>query len=195
MTPEATRTPKSIIALGTNGTGKTTFLKKLVIAELKKKDSHVLIVVLDDMEWDSVDWVHPKFPQRIERYVGVRKIAYFDGLIGIIRERFYNGLLIFDDCRSYWNRPNAVEGELHTLLQKRRQHMIDIVVAAHGFTEVPPKMFTFATHYVLFRTKDNMDRRKNVMAEDDYVILKEAQMRINEKAVNQPHYFEIIKTV
>lgn len=192
---EPTRTPKQIIVLGTNGTGKTTFVKKLVISELKKKDSHILIVVPDDMEWNTVDFVHPKFPERIERYVGARKIIYFDGLLDIIRDRFRNGLIIFDDCRAYWNKPNAVEGELHSILIRRRQQMIDVAFSVHGFTELPPKMFTFTTHYVLFRTKDNIDRRKNVIGGDDFSILKEAQTRINEKAIKDPHYYEIIKTV
>jgi len=189
MKPEETRTPKQIIVLGTNGTGKTTFLKKLVISELKKKDSHILIVVPDDMEWNSVEFVHPKFPERIERYVGVRKIIYYPGLLDIIRERFRNGLLVFDDCRAYFTA--SLDSDLHSLLIRRRQQMIDIVAVGHGFTEVPPKMFTFATHYALFKTIDNIDRRKNFI--QNYPVMKIAQERINNKSQIEPHYHEVIK--
>jgi Cdc6-like AAA superfamily ATPase len=186
----AIRTPKLIIVLGTNGTGKTTFVKKLLINELKKKDSHVLVTVPDDMEWGSLPYVHPKFPHRIENYVGARKVIYFDGLIDVVRERFRNGMVIFDDCRAYWNKQNAVEGDLHSLLIRRRQQMIDICAVGHGFTEVPPKFFTFATHYALFKTIDNIVRRKNVI--NNFEVMKEAQERINQKALTNPHYFEII---
>lgn len=177
--------------MGTNGTGKTTFVKKLVINELKKPESHVLVVVPDDMEWNALEYVNSRFPQRIEWYKGARKIIYFDGLLPIIRENFRNGLIIFDDCRAYWNKQNAVEGDLHSLLIRRRQQMIDIVAVGHGFTEIPPKMYTFATHYALFKTIDNIERRKNVIQNFDE--LKAAQLRINEKAAADPHYFEIIK--
>lgn len=183
------RTPKQIIVLGTNGTGKTTLVKKLVLSELKKKDSHILIVVPDDMEWNTVEYVHPKFPHRIENYVGARKIIYYPGILEIIRDRFRNGLLVFDDCRAYFTA--ALDAELHSILIRRRQQMIDIVAVGHGFTEVPPKMFTFATHFALFKTIDNIDRRKNVI--QNFEVMREAQQRINQKAATDPHYHEIIK--
>ena len=68
--------------------------------------------------------------------------------------------------------------------------MIDIIACGHGFTEVPPKMFTFATHYALFKTIDNIERRKNVI--QNFEVMKEAQARINQKAQTDPHYYEII---
>ncbi len=186
---EETRTPKQIVVLGTNGTGKTTFVKKLVANELKKPDSQVLIVVPDDMEWPSIPWVHSKFPNRIENYVKARKIVYYPGLIDVIREKFRNGMVVFDDCRSYFTA--ALEIDLHSLLIRRRQQMIDIVACGHGFTEVPPKFFTFATHYALFKTIDNINRRKYDM--QNFEEMKAAQQRINDKSKEDIHYFEIIK--
>jgi ABC-type Mn2+/Zn2+ transport system ATPase subunit len=183
------RTPKQIVVLGTNGTGKTTFVKKLVINELRKKDSHVLIVVPDDMEWHTIPWVNPRFPHRIESYVGARKVAYFPGLLDIIRDKFRNGLVVFDDCRAYFTA--ALETDLHSLLIRRRQQMIDIVAVGHGFTEVPPKFFTFATHFTLFKTCDNINRRKNYLM--NYEAMQAAQKSINEKAIKNPHYYEVIK--
>lgn len=184
------RTPKQILVMGTNGTGKTTLVKRLVLNELKKEDSHVLVVVPDDMEWNTLPYVNDRFPARIEWYKGARKIIYFDGLIDIIRDKFRNGLVVFDDCRAYWSKQNAVEGDLHSLLIRRRQQMIDIVAVGHGFTEIPPKMFTFATHFALFKTIDNIERRKNVVS--NFEVLKAAQLRINQAAISNPHYYEII---
>ena len=59
---------------GPSGTGKTTLLKQLVVNELKKPDSHVLIVTPDDSEWLNIPEVHPGFPERMQEYKGVRKI-------------------------------------------------------------------------------------------------------------------------
>ena len=183
------RTPKQILVMGTNGTGKTTFVKKLVINELKKPDSHILVVTPHDMEWTTLEFVNPRFPNRIEWYKGARRIIYFDGLLQIIKEKFFNGMVVFDDCRSYFNA--SLDNDLHSLLISRRQHMIDIVAVGHGFTEIPPKFFTFSTHYALFKTIDNIIVRKNVI--QNFEELKAAQLRINQKAIQDPHYFEVIK--
>nr|WP_319570240.1 ATP-binding protein [uncultured Draconibacterium sp.] len=194
------REAMQIIVMGTNGTGKTTLVSELVKNAVSNK-TPVLIVVPDTYEWPTADWVHSKFPQRIKNYVGVRKIVYFDGLLDIIRDNFSNGLLIFDDCRSYI-KPR-VEGSLHQLLIRRRQQSIDIVAVGHGFTEIPPSFFTFATHYALFRTRDNIIRRKNVI--NDYDVMVEAQERINSRALDtkqawhdggiskNKHYYEILE--
>lgn len=186
---EPGRTPKQIIILGTNGTGKSTLAKKLVLNELKKEDSHVLIVVPDDMEWTTLEWVNSRFPHRIEWYKGARKIVYFPGLIDIIRDKFRNGLVVFDDCRAYFTA--AIDMDLRSLLIRRRQQMIDIVAVGHGFTEVPPAFFTFATHYALFKTLDNINRRKNFIQNIDE--MKAAQVRVNQIAEKNPHYHEIIQ--
>lgn len=184
---EETRTPKQIVVVGTNGTGKTTLVKKIVIDALKRGD-RVLIVVPDDMEWNTVPFVHPRFTDRIGKYVGARKVVYFPGLLDVIRQRFRNGLVVFDDCRSYFK--SSLDDTLHALLIRRRQQMMDVIAVAHGFTEVPPKFFTFATHYAIFKTKDNVDRRKNVIG--DFEAFKRTVFEINQKAIEKPHYYEII---
>jgi GTPase SAR1 family protein len=184
------RFPKQIIILGTNGTGKSTLAKKLVANEMKKKDSHVLVIVPDDMEWNTIPWVHPAYNWRIKDYVKARKIIYEKGLLTTIFEKFRSGLLVFDDCRAYLTA--TVELDLKQILIRRRQLMIDIIMIAHGFTDVPPQAFTNATHYILFKTIDNVERRKDVLG-TNFDKMKEAQVRINKEAINNPHYCEIIK--
>ena len=187
--PGKGRTPKQIVVIGTNGTGKSTFVKQLVVNELEKKYSHILVVTPHDMEFTSLPLVNSRFPNRIEWYKGARRIIYFDGLLPIILKNFKNGLLIFDDCRAYFT--SSLDQDLHALLISRRQLMIDIVAVGHGFTEVPPKFFTFATHFALFKTIDNIDRRKNVI--QNFEQMKAAQLRVNREAQTNPHYYEIIK--
>lgn len=187
--PEETRQPKNIIFIGTNGTGKTSALKRLVVAELKKKDSHVLIVVPDDMEWNMVPFVNARFPERIKNYVGARKIIYFPGLLKIISDNFREGLLIFDDCRSYFRA--QTDPDLLDILIRRRQKMLDVCAVGHGFSQIPPAFFTFSTHIVLFRTTDSIKKRKDDLK--DFERMQEAQARVNKEAETKPHYNEIIK--
>ncbi len=182
------RKARLIIILGYNGTGKTTLAKKIVLNELRN-DRRALIVTPDDIEWPGIDFVHDRFPHRIQTYVKARKIIYFDGLLPIISENLRNSFLIFDDCRAYFTSQTHMD--LHQLLIRRRQKMIDIIAVGHGFTEVPPKFFTFASDIVLFRTIDNIHKRKDYIRNFDE--MAEAQIRVNKTAETKPHYFEWIK--
>jgi hypothetical protein len=200
MEPE-TRTPKQIILLGTNGTGKSTTSKRIVINGLKEKQ-RVLIVTPDDREWNTIPWAHQRFPNRIGGYVGARKVIYDDGLLDIIWNNFFDGLVIFDDCRGYFD--DHIPPMLKTLMVRRRQNMIDLVFCAHGFTDVPPKAFAHSTQYILFKTIDAIeDRKKHII---DYPSVLEARTRINDRANDTSkawtksgkiedniHYCEIIK--
>lgn len=185
------RATKLIVVLGYNGTGKTTLVKKLIINELKKPNSHTLIITPDDIEFMSIESVHPRFPKRIRTYTGARKMIYSPGLLPLVADNFRNGLLVFDDCRAYLG--STTEQDLHNLLIRRRQKMIDIIAVGHGFTEVPPKFFTFCSDIILFRTIDKIERRKDCLK--DFEKMKEAQERVNRAAEKNPHYFEVIPQV
>lgn len=183
------RAAKLILLIGYNGTGKSTVLRKLIINELKKPDGRALIVTPDDIEFPTIEFVHPNWPERIKSYKGVRKIVYFPGLLDIIKDNFRGGLLAFDDCRAYLGA--GTEMELHNLLIRRRQKSIDIVAVGHGFTEIPPKFFTFASEIVLFKTADKIDRRKNVIKDFEY--MKQQQAEVNREALKNPYHYVILK--
>ncbi|NOY50453.1 MAG: ATP-binding protein [Chlorobi bacterium] len=182
------RTTQLIIVLGYNGTGKTTLIKKM-IAESLKNGRRVLIVTPDDIEFLTIPVVHPKFTHHLRTYTGARRMIYEDkDTLHSIINHFSNGLLIFDDCRAYFTA--ALDKELHELLIRRRQKMLDIVAVGHGFTEVPPKFFTFASKVILFRTNDNIDRRKDVLK--DFQKMAFYQEKINKEAETSPHVYTII---
>ena len=200
------RPTKLILIIGYNGTGKTTITKKLVINELKKPESHILVVTPDDIEWQTLPEVHHKFIERVKTYTKARKIIYNDKIeyiepqncqlqkgntIDLISDYFRNGLVVFDDCRSYFNA--ALESSLHNLLIRRRQKMIDIVMVAHGFTEIPPKAFTFASDIILFKTMDNIDKRKPYLK--DFEKMKQMQAFVNSEAEKNPHYHAVIPQI
>lgn len=185
------RTTKLILIIGYNGTGKSTTVKKLLVNELKKLDGRALIVTPDDCEFGFLPLVNPRFPQRIEKYVKARRIIYEPGTLDYIVQYVNKQLVVFDDCRAYLSA--ATDQTLHTLLIRRRQKEIDLIAVGHGFTEIPPTLFTFCSDIILFRTMDNIDRRKEVLK--DFIGMKAAQARINNQALTNPHYYEWIKQV
>ncbi|MFZ4800024.1 MAG: ATP-binding protein [Bacteroidia bacterium] len=200
------RATKLILIIGYNGTGKTTITKKLVVSELKKATSHILVVTPDDIEWNMLPEVHHKFIERVKTYKKARKIIYNEKIeyldpqnralqkgntVDLIADYFRDGLVIFDDCRSYFNA--ALESSLHNLLIRRRQKMIDIIMVAHGFTEIPPKAFTFASDIILFKTMDNIDKRKPYLK--DFEKMKAMQQYVNTEAEKNPHFNIVIPQI
>lgn len=169
-----------IIILGTNGTGKTSLIEKFINAE----KNHSLVVNPDDRDWHQlplivdlnlINWEYPN----ARRYI-------WDGPedLSVISRKFHNGSLILEDCRSYL-KANLSE-ELRRLFIRRRQNKVDIIVAAHGFTDVPPKFFTYCTEIVLFLTLDNINSRKDVIRNFDE--LKKIQTFVNEQAKEDIHF-------
>lgn len=188
-----TRFPVFTLLIGTNGTGKTTVLKKMVAAELKKPDSHVLIITPDDSEWLGIPEVHAQYPERMQEYKGCRKIivtaSEAEQVLNNIRTYFKRGLLIFDDCRAYF-KPST-SAILETIFVRRRQMMIDIAAVGHGFSKIPPAFFAYTTHICMFKTTDPASTRKDRF--DDIKRWEDIQQRINSKAVTDIHYHEIHK--
>ncbi len=119
------RPTKLIIILGYNGTGKTTLISNI----LKKQSSRSLIVTPDFIEWLDIEEV--SLSKRLD-YKGIRKVVYNDAstITGIF-DNFRDGVVVFDDCRSYFT--SRVDRELHALLIRRRQRMFDLIVVGHCF--------------------------------------------------------------
>ena len=197
------RETERIIIIGTNGTGKSTISKKLVLNEIKKPDGHAIIVTQHLNEWTNLEDVNRRFiDKRVGEYAKARRLIFQKGDLQYLEQSFRNGLLLFEDCRMYLH--SATDEELHSMLIASRQRSVDIVAVGHGFTEVPPKFFTFSTKIILFKTRDNIKMRKPVLL--NFEEMQETQLRINQRAddtskawtasgkiADNKHYYEIIK--
>jgi ABC-type oligopeptide transport system ATPase subunit len=183
------RAAKQIIILGFNGTGKTTLSKKFVKAEIKR-GGKVLVITPDFAEWTDLEETYLDKKEDWE-FTGARRYIWEDPkILKRINRYWHDGLILFDDCRAYLAA--VTDPELKRLYIRRRQKMTDIIMCGHGFTDVPPQAFTNCSEFDLFLTKDNIQRRKNVILNYDRIL--EAQQRINEKAETENyHYYEIIK--
>ena len=189
---QKTRTSKLIVVLGANGTGKTTFIKQVCAATRQR----ILIITPDDTEYNEIDaYGNPLYPMNELR---TKDDFMFDGVCRHIFDpqwtmrvlhNFKCGIIIFDDCRAYF--PARTEQVIHELMIRRRQREVDMFAVGHGFTEVPPKFFTFATDYVLFRTEDSIDTRKPYIRSFEKV--KKMQTHVNRIAISNPHYHKRMK--
>ena len=179
------------LIMGTNGTGKTTLLKEFVANEMRKSDSHVLILTAHVEEWLKVPEVHPQFMQRMERYTGIRKIiitrSTIETVLSEILAHFRKGLLIFDDCRMFFK--STTLPLLEDLMISRRMMMIDCIAVGHGPEKIPPAFFAYASHIIMFKTNTSVRKRKNEL--DNIARWETIQQSVNNEAIINQHYYEI----
>jgi ABC-type Mn2+/Zn2+ transport system ATPase subunit len=168
------------IIVGTNGTGKTTLTKKLITGR------KTLVVDPDGLEWSNLPTIDIDEITLLKPDKSARIIAPdYKDIIELINYR--NGNLVLDDCR-YYVRSRIEEG-VRQLLVRRRQKDVDIFAVAHSLNEVPPTFWTFATHLVLFKIKDNPQRLKQNIPK--YKELTEKHIpEINNH--DNHHYFRVI---
>lgn len=201
MMPEIqeNRAAKCTLVLGFNGTGKTTFLRNLLehmvqSAMTQGRRLKVLIVTPDDTEWQDYEENRLETPDDYV-YSGIQRHVWTDSYAGEKHysmqriAHFSNGIVVFDDCKVYFG--DILPQEMINLFIRRRQRSLDVFFVGHGFTTIPPKAFTYYSDAILFRTVDNIERRKNCINNFDY--FRRMQQHVNKKAVKEPHYHVHIK--
>jgi hypothetical protein len=187
------REAKLTIVLGATGTGKTTIIDDII----KKSKQRALICTPSGVEWNQYPDSELLLPADFQ-FSGIRRFVFppllstkeFTGIMKRL-DCFTNGFLVFDDCRMYFQSNELTNKTLRLFLGRKRQKMIDIFAVGHGFTEVPPMFFTFATDILLFRTADNIERRKSCLK--DYDAMVKAQREVNQKAKTSPYFVKYLK--
>lgn len=179
-----------VVCIGTNGTGKSTVLRK--IAEAAYGNRRVLVLPSNPAEPSFKD-IPP---------VSIDKLLANPNWGGIVRvqlidetdfERVVIGLhdcvLISDDFRNYISS-TRLKRNMRKLLIERRHKKIDIYMAAHGFTHLPPEFVQFADAFFLFRTVDNPLRHRDKYLNPKRML--ETVMRVNQLAAKDKYYYEVI---
>ena len=138
------------ILCGTNGTGKTTLLRQLV-----NTDKKLLVIDPDGMEWNDLTEIDITRVGEVQDGKKARVISPSADDLEYLKE-FEDGNLVLDDCRYYVK--SRIEESIRQTLVRRRQKGIDVYAVGHSLTEIPPTFWVFATHIILFKTKDNVSR-------------------------------------
>ena len=176
-----------IIVVGTNGTGKSTFAKKLIDTKINS-GGRALIITNHLNEWTDVEEINITKTKEIHSFTGIRRTIIRPEQFPLLMN-FHSGLLLLDDSRRFLTA--NIGASIDELQISRRQKMLDIVVVAHSFNKIPPGFFAYATHYVIFKTIETAKKRSAYLFDIDTVL--EHESRVNKKAQTNPHYKEIIK--
>ena len=169
------------LIIGTNGTGKTTLLKRLIDESNKK----TFIIEPDGMEWEEVPEItienFDKFLD-IDRSVKGRIIAPEPDDLETFIE-FQNGNLVLDDCRYYLK--SRMEEQIRKVLIRRRQNNVDIYAVAHSLMDIPAQFWVFSTHLILFKTTHS-----RVSQAREFKHIQEHIKEVNSHP--NPYHFKII---
>lgn len=180
------RTTKQTIIVGFNNTGKSTVSKKILSAYTAIPNRKGLIITPDPVEWLDVDETTLEKPSDFV-FDGLRKYVWNEEekenvkAMKRAKHYYFDGFLIFDDCRSYLD--SQTPPWLKYFYIRRRQKMIDLMMVAHGVTDIPPRAFTNCTDMFMFLTKDDISMRKKDLG-SRYFELIEHQRRVNAKALD-----------
>ena len=170
-----------VIICGTNGTGKTTLVREFVQDERK-----LLVVDPDGMEWEDLVAIDPSRVGEVIPGGKARILSPTPDELDYLKD-FTDGNLVLVDCRYYVK--SRIEHSIRQTLVRRRQKGIDVYAVGHSLTEVPPTFWVFATHLILFKTKDNPSRLKqNIPMYHDMV--NKHIPEIN--AHSDHHYYRVI---
>lgn len=183
------RISKLICIVGTNGTGKTYLANQFVENELKR-GGKVLVVTSHDNEWTQFEDI-TTFSEFTAG--GKRLVIYPDeeqATIKRISEKYYNGLLVLDDCGGYLGDkpPKAFK----QLMINRKQLMLDILFTAHSLRDLPKAIFSFNPVLILKNTTAGIEGREKILAANGALeTIEKAQREIKAKIKKDPYYYKI----
>lgn len=147
------------LLLGRRGTGKTFYMKRVIMSFLMKQSKALIIDTLDHPAYFGVKTIPPEFIRGMRGGDCCRCWGSNTDKILEACEEFKNGLLVIEDATKF------IEGRLQDsvkrLVYDSKQKNVDIVFIFHGFVACPPALFRICDNIVLFKTGDVPDVRKN----------------------------------
>lgn len=207
-----TRQAKLMILVGTNGTGKTSAMKKLLAINERN-------LVLPSGPFDPGWNGYPALSARIDGYLpnpdnprqqlpnpvvdelttfkGTKLLhvtdrpIYFNAVLDT-HKGFQNGGLFLDDFRNYILTKGTLKSNVGELFRARRHKRLDIFMACHNWEDVSRDLVAFNPSFVIFKTtipptRNSVDKMANVEA------FLAAVERVNRKAKENPYYCELFE--
>lgn len=183
-----------IIAIGTNGCGKTTFLKRFL--SFNQRNLIIPASRLDDA-WrmfpeQPIKMIPGKtkhdtryeFPELLKfqgnRIIQLPNPTAFKFLCDQ-DQGFMNGGLFIDDFKNTIPSKGNLPGHVNRLFSDRRFKMLDIYMASHSFQKVNADLFDFNPKIILFcTTRPPVAHLKDKIANYDQLV--ETWERINARA-------------
>ncbi len=163
------RVNKVTAIIGRRGTGKTTYIRKLMksYGEALPYQKILILDTLDHPDYRDIPnitidqlkrWNKPS----IYRMYGKDT----DEMLQAVEENLKNALLILEDSSKYLRR--TISNEVRSFIFDSKQKNLDIIFLFHGFQAMPDELFRIVDNLVIFKT-DNPKYRKSALTNYDEV--------------------------
>lgn len=134
------------IVMGKNGTGKSTFCENII----NGVGHRALVVTLNGAPkiWRQYPLVDVSKKKDLQFSKGIRQVYFMqhdEDTYEYIYRNFRNGILLFDDCRGYLGSNVDKNIWFKRLLMDFRHKMLDLFFVCHTPTDVPPRIWGFAS--------------------------------------------------
>ena len=184
------------IICGTNGTGKSTLVDKILQATHYKN----ALVYLESIDLNGNPFKGLPRLQKPSEYVNGKavidsEVLSFDKFIYGVARNFRNGLLIIDEAGLYsmfdkkTNEP--IEG-VKLLMKQRRKYNVEIYFIYHGISEIPVKFFKWANNLILFHQTDEFKHKSAVIPRVHELVIVADRIRAQFLKGNR-HYCEVFR--
>ncbi len=156
--------------LGRRGTGKTTYLKKL-ISTYKEANPTQKVLILDTLDHPSYTDIPIIDIPLLKRWKSPNTYRMFnkdtDMLLKEVEANYSNGLLVLEDASKYLRR--QLSDDVRSFIFDSKQKNLDIIFMFHGFMAAPAELFRVIDNLVLFKT-DHPQYRKNALINYEEVL-------------------------
>lgn len=156
--------------LGRRGTGKTTYIKKLIeVYRQAMPNQKVLICdTFDHPAYRTIPTIDIDMLKRWKRPAMYRIYGRnTEEILTAIDENLENCLVIFEDSSKYLGR--NINDSVRGFIYDSKQKNLDIIFLFHGFMASAPELFRMVDNLVLFKC-DHPSRRKNDLTSYDEVL-------------------------
>ncbi len=174
--------------LGIPGTGKTTLIKQII---KRTKRERIIIVTADGIQWEQYKELKL---QEFNKFKGVRKVFYNKSLFQYFdNQKLRDCILILDDFRGLKVRSTKEKDALETMILRRRHRMLEIIIAAHGFTQIKPRyILSYDPEFILYETSDSIKLVQDVLQKPAEIF--KLQQEVNLQAKKNPNFHKRFKT-
>lgn len=184
------------LLMGTNGTGKSSFLIQILKQIISGNKRALILNPSEEEKWEQ-------FPiakmDELPTFTGIRQLKPDDDfritdyirymrLLEKVYKYYENGILIIDDAKVFLG--NNLQSQMTQMMIKRRQKNIDMFLVFHSIGQVPPSLFPYSTHIVLFKTNENRNKWVNKFPIEGF---ENVVNRVNAGAESNPYHNEVIK--
>ena len=156
-----------IILVGNRKTGKTDFIKPVIVnSNLPKK---LIVDTFDSAVWrnlkthDHLEWEHKEVPivemNQLEKWnSGTYRCFSSDTnkMMSTIQEHLQNCLIVFEDATKYVR--SKLQEDVRKFVIDSKQKNLDIVFVFHSLTSVPPELAWISDLLVIKRTGEALNK-------------------------------------